>query len=972
MKFRPTPVACAAALVLMAPWLAQAQQTPAPPAPEAKPSAERSTTLETVTVTGIRASLEQALNKKRNADSHVEVVSAEDIGKMPDKNVADAVQRLPGVNISSGSTGSGGFAENDHVSIRGTSPSLTQTTINGHLVGTGDWFVLDQVGTVGRSVSYELLPSEIVSSATVIKASQADQVEGGVSGSVNLETRRPLGFKKQFTAEVAVQAIHSSLSAKTDPQMNALFNWKNEASSAGVLLHVFTESRHDRRDGQEFFGYSAIDPQNDVDGKPTNRVVIADPKLAGVLVPQGINQALFEQKRKRTGAVLDVEFKPTSALTLDANGFYSKLEASNYNRSFYAIPANNVNATDPAGKSISVIPTNYLVQNNVLVKADFPLANYQASQALMTQYQIANGLPQLPNQSVAPGVVDQIYRPGSGSETYFLDLNGKYRASDKLLLSGSVGYTHGVGKTPGDIGFEANLPNSGVAYTLHGMAPADLSFAGADPSNPAGSAPAAGWGSNITAIDSESWAKADAEWQLDSGMFESVKFGARFSQHTRQVKWPENRACNACNGVVNPPPPGTPANVAMPVWAGGTYPSNFGSGLGNNSGMPKNVWQINPGDILAWAAANDTAQGPTTEAWPFEFTLKEKVVAAYAMANLGGDKWRGNVGVRLVQTRQHALNGVIVPIDPATGFLPNPLPAGTLGFTTDSDGNFVPSNVNGAYVLDPRSHTYTDILPSANFKFDLSKDLVARFAVAKTMARADYSSLVGAITSLDDTLHTGTGGNPDLKPIRSTNYDATLEWYFAPKSLLSASVFLMDLSSYVGFGSGIQILNDNTHHVKNVAYSIDSPVNTSAKVRGLELGYQQSLGGGFGTVINYTYANGKAVDPTGGSATEVVGNSRNTYNLTGFYENDRFSARLAWSYRSSFLSGLFNSSPQHQDAVGTMAASLSYKINDRFSLTFDGLNLNNPVIKSYGSDRTQPVSLYSNGRQFYFGVRAQL
>lgn len=122
-------------------------------------------------MTGIRASLQQSLSVKRNAAANVEVITAEDVGKMPDKNVADSLQRLPGVNISSSAAGSGGFDENDRVSLRGTAPSLTQTVINGHAISSGDWFVLDQVGgAVGRSASYSLLPSEIVGQVVVRRA----------------------------------------------------------------------------------------------------------------------------------------------------------------------------------------------------------------------------------------------------------------------------------------------------------------------------------------------------------------------------------------------------------------------------------------------------------------------------------------------------------------------------------------------------------------------------------------------------------------------------------------------------------------------------------------------------------------------------------------------------------------------------------------------------------------------------------
>ena len=176
MNVKRTPIASAVAIALAgvgAMLPAHAQQAPAAPAPAASapaavaapapaPAGKPAQQLESVTITGIRASLEQSLNVKRNADTRVEVISAEDIGKMPDKNVADSLQRVPGVTISSAGANEGGFDENDRVSMRGTSPSLTQTLINGHNVASGDWFILNQTGTVGRSVSYTLLPSELV------------------------------------------------------------------------------------------------------------------------------------------------------------------------------------------------------------------------------------------------------------------------------------------------------------------------------------------------------------------------------------------------------------------------------------------------------------------------------------------------------------------------------------------------------------------------------------------------------------------------------------------------------------------------------------------------------------------------------------------------------------------------------------------------------------------------------------------
>ena len=290
-------------------------------------------------VTGIRGSVEKSLDVKRDAKAHVEVVTAEDIGKMPDKNVADSLQRLPGVTISSAGASEGGFDENDRVSMRGTNPSLTLTQINGHSVSSGDWFVLNQSDNAGRSVSYTLLPSSLVSQVVVHKTSQAKLAEGGVTGTVDIITRKPLDFAEQFTGNVAIGGVYSDLPGKTDSQFNALFNYRNAASTAGVLLQIFDENRTLRRDGVEVLGYDQI--------APGSAVALARPDLAGVWYPRMIGAALFEQTRERRGGLLEVQFKPTDNFSVDLSGFVSNLDASNYNRNYLLYNPRTINANVP-------------------------------------------------------------------------------------------------------------------------------------------------------------------------------------------------------------------------------------------------------------------------------------------------------------------------------------------------------------------------------------------------------------------------------------------------------------------------------------------------------------------------------------------------------------------------------------------------------------------------------------------------
>jgi iron complex outermembrane receptor protein len=233
------------------------------------------------------------------------------------------------------------------------------------------------------------------------------------------------------------------------------------------------------------------------------------------------------------------------------------------------------------------------------------------------------------------------------------------------------------------------------------------------------------------------------------------------------------------------------------------------------------------------------------------------------------------------------------------------------------------------------------------------------------MARPDYSALGGAV-NLTDLNWTGNGGNPNLKPIRAGTYDGSLEWYFAPQSLLSASIFYMDFSSYVDYLNGTQVFY-NQQYKEFGPYTISSPFNTTAQDKGFELAYEQPIWRGFGVQANFTHAIGSTAD-----GTPMVGTSAETYNATGYYENKLLSVRLAYTYRSHYLVGLDRSFAENQANTDSLDASVNVNINDHISLSFDALNLTNEILKYYGEITTQPRALYDNGRQYYAGVHLTL
>ncbi|WP_442783743.1 TonB-dependent receptor [Collimonas fungivorans] len=899
-----TPIASAVALLVMAAAMpAYAQQADDAASKADSKSADKGG-IEQVTISGIRGSLQKSLTQKRNADSHVEVITAEDIGKMPDKNVADSLSRVPGVTIGNAGATEGGFDEADRVSMRGTSPSLTQTLINGHNVASGDWFVLDQSGTVGRSVSYTLLPSELVGSVVVHKSSQANLVEGGVAGSVDIITRKPLEFKKQFTAEATLGAVYADLPGKTDPQISALVNWKNDANTFGILVQAFSEERHLQRQGQEILGYTQI--------APGSKIALAHPDLAGVYAPNLINSALFEQQRKRTGGLIDAQFKVSNDFSFDVNAFTSEMKAANYNRSYEFWGAQVINAG--AGQSPN---PGYTVKNNTLTSATFaPVAG--------TNY----------------GVYDQISRPDESASANFVELGTKWRASDSLTFTTKLGTSSGEGKTPTQNVAEWNVGvGAGAGYQLNGTGTAaNWNLGATNNASPAGPSTTFGWifgDQNINVKDKENWAQADGEYSADWGTLKTLQFGLRYNDHKRSSE-----------GVIGQGPTAAAQDPANFPQGYQNFPGNFGSGLG--SGFPTNVWYYSPGQLAAYNAF--TNRDPVTrEDWNSEFSVKEKNTAGYLQANLEGDRWSGNVGLRVVQTKEGVISNVAAPAT-APGAI-----------TTSAFGPFVRQHDDNSYV---------DVLPSMNLKFDLSKDVIARFAASKTMTRPDYSALAGQVSlsppAQFGSIGSGTGGNPNLKPITSNNFDASLEWYFAPRSLVSASIFNMNLTSYVGLGTVTRSYVTSTpdHPANYMAdYQLTVPVNTSGTVNGIELAYEMPLGKNFGFATNATFIN--AYDSTNGP---LVGASKRTANLTAYYEDERFNARISYNYRSAFYSGLDRSTAFYQDAVGTLAMSLGYKYSEQLSFTLDAQNLNNPTLKYYALNEDQPRAFYKNGRQFYLNA----
>ena len=866
-----------------------------------------------IVVQGIRQSLQQAIATKRESDAIIDVISATDIGRFPDKNVAESLQRLTGVTIQRE------YGEGERVSIRGIASNRNLTQLNGHAVATADWFILDQLSAT-RSFNYLMLPSEIVASVNVYKSGQASIDEGGVGGTVNVITRRPLDLDS-MEGRISLQGAYSELADSITPYASGLFSWHNEAETFGLLFSAVYQERDLRRDGIEVLGYSER--------------AIADQGGAVLEVPDLIGSALFQQTRERIGGNLTAQWRPNDNLDVTANVFHTTMEANNFNHNYMAW------VSQAMGGGIQ--PTNTTVgASGTLLAGTFAAGT-------------SNGV-----------VYDAIVRDAS-TQTSAYDIDFEYSAG-QYLFHGLVGFTEAEGATESQPFWETNAPTS-FSYDMTSGVP-QVSFGDIDPTSMADAeSMVLGWASNniIENFDEEFFAYGDVTREFASGPFENVQAGMRFSRHERDVVVTYGQTRSLLDAAGSPACGGTRCTLAT-VANGTTTPGDFLSGIGGN---PLNSYLL--ADEAAIRAVYDQLTYGTDfpdffHAGPLDsFTVTEEVLAGFVMGEFDVDRIRGNVGVRIVNTDQ-TVDGYAVGVDPATpGSYDNPF-----GRTVETTEN----------------RSYTDILPSANMVFEINEDMLLRGSASRVMARADYNQLAGAV-SLNPTLLSGGGGNPDLDPFRATAFDFGFEWYPADDTMLAVAVFYKDIGSYITNATfterqPVSITDPTDSRISDPSnncvstpssgdpdlytcdFDITRPVNgLGGTNQGIEISYQQPFANGFGFIANYTYSDAESDD-----GDPIPENSPHSYNLIGYFENEWLNARLSLNHRDEFFIGVDRNRELYHQPITTLDGSLTWYMNENYAFTLEAVNLTEETLEQYYVDEGRPARLYDNGRVVFFGVKA--
>ncbi len=938
MLLASTAVVASAIAGLIAPAGAQTAPSSAPPAAAEQPvSAQTPPTQATpsgdadsdIVVTGIRGSLRSAIAVKREANAVVDVISAEAIGKFPDRNVAESLSHIPGVSIDRR------FGEGEKVAILGTDPALNRMLLDGHALASADWGGNDNDPS-SRTFNYSLLAPELVDRLEVYKSPEPRIEEGSLGGTVIVRTRRPLELKANSIFASGGYS-YNDRSDKGNVRGSGLYSWKNDAETFGVLVAATYDKQSLTRAGVEFFGYdnAAANADGTYNSPFVNRAqdgtlslkspgatitggTIAD--LYKAASPFGINYAYFQQTRERKSVSGTVQYRPSSELTLTLNGLHINGNYDNYSQSMYTIP----------GAWTGNVLQSANISNGVVNAATFGAATSQSAQ------------------------LDTLVRK-TKLTTDNLNLFADWEGDDGAKVSFAGGWSRARGGRNPEYLFnvQTRLPFS-YAFTND---TATVNFTG-DPTNPANyftnpnnnpaqieGSPVLVGGTQLNAAqiggldysvttDRDIFGGYDATIPVSFGPFTQLMLGARVTDHVNRI---DGRGINT---YLTTSQLASQLNVPTASTPDGTFSGSGGLG---NATQYLNLSEQSVIDILA-----NAINSPLIRKIGASTRVKETVAASYAQLNFEQSGFRGNIGGRLVYTKDVSDYALTL----STAANPNPVPTPT---TTSTD--------------------YLKFLPSFNIAYEASSSLIFRGAVAKVISRPRYQDLAASISQNDTTRDAG-GGNPNLKPYESTNYELTAEFYPRPGSLLAVEAFRRDISNYIitTRTEGVTLFNSLTGRLEN-NYSVSQPINGGkAKVNGILLSGQSEIWGGFGLQANYTYQDSttSSTDASGADL-NLPYLSKHTVNVIPYFESGPFQARLSYNYRTKYFRTIGRlGSREMVAAYNQLDLSAGFNLTKQVTLSLNAQNLLDETYRQYNATPDRPTAFYKNGRTYVASLSFRL
>jgi TonB-dependent receptor len=978
---------------------------------------DKAVSLSKVTVTGYRYSIEKSLDQKREANAIVEVVTAEDVSKFPDKNVADALQRVPGVIISR----DGGEGKN--VSVRGLASDLTLTQLNGNYIATAE-----TNGEASRSFNYTLLPANMLSSAELFKTPEARIDEGGIGGTVILHTRRPLDMPSN-TGFATVEGTWSDTTHKGDPQVSGMYSWHSQDERFGFLAGLTYQRRTTRSmqattEDYQWYGddYTAH-PATDVHGQPINQDGIhywwgqsgfydqSGRYYTNFFMPTSVDFGIKDEDRKRKGVQLTGQFKPTDNLTLTGNYFRFDLQ-DNYTLNMLKIPEWNLArysgdgnwpggrmlnglAFDPSGTIVTGAQYQMIPGKTYYCSGDEAAAGGLTNTGGFGPDDCTIPTPQLTGEYHRESALSQTIDLEAELHTDFIDADFKggrtwadggpsmeLRMSAKPRRNVNGVWEPGNTYSAWDLtGTPSMTFSPGLMQNLqNGIAEVDV---GSTDSS---------WTKNSIW---QNYAQADFSKYFDSGLLDSIQFGAKYRdggahRNTGNNYWVcqgaspsyDNRFqnCDPNAGTFYPqfllPQPLTdiPGGFQASVFPAINYPAYV------------NYLNQTYGGMLTRNEDN------------FVYNVNEKIASGYFQANFKTDRLRGNIGVRVARTRQHAESTDQVNDYPdyfLDGPDGNPMPCPSAGapagYTCQSGFVLLPDSQREiqSFVVTQVDRTYTDVLPSANFAYDLTPDLVLRGAASKVIARPAYTDIAApgnlsyysAEYSNDRRVAGGTttpgwygsGSNKYLDPYKATQYDLGLEWYFQPGSVVGGDLFRKNVSNFT-----VPVVRDQNMVINGQSATVQGYSTTAGgrdgTSKGVELYAQHTFDLGLGFQVNYTYnkTNEAAIVLDGQTigASPLVGSAKNQANVTVFYETKALLLRASYNHRGEVVDGLVNGLNVYEEPYAQLDLNAAYNVTDRLTFTGSVLNATKSEQRAHLGNDTRN-RFYSNsysGRIVYMGL----
>ncbi|MYM30492.1 TonB-dependent receptor [Duganella sp. CY15W] len=976
----------------------------------------------TVVVTGYRYAIEKSLDQKRDANAIVDVVTAEDIGKFPDKNVADALQRVPGVIIDR----SGGEGKN--VSVRGLSSELTLTQLNGNYIATAE-----SNGDPTRSFNYMLMPSNMLSSAELFKTPEARIDEGGIGGTVILHTRRPLDVKSG-TGFVSAEGTWADTTKKTDGQFSGQYAWHDESNRFGVLVGYTQQKRTTRTMGastenwQWYSDNNKTHPATDVNGKPSGMNSYwwgqsgfydqSGKYYSNFMMPTSVNFDVKTEDRERKGGQLTMQLKPVRNLTLTGNYFRFDL-SQNSQTNTLKIPEWNLARYDGDGNwaggrmldGLSFDPSKTIV-TGAQYSAHAGKGYYCSEAQAKAGGQKPGGWGPDDCTIPTPQITGSYNREKALSQTFDLEAEWHGETVDAIFKGGRT-WAGGGPDLQFTLPIKPRMQNADGSWTLGNYASAwnlngtpSMTFSPELMANlqkgigeiDLGSTQSS-WTRNTT---QQKYAQADLTWHTDYKWLDSLQFGGKYRdggthRSTGNNYWAckgtdpsnyDNRYQAGCDPT---------ANKFQPQFLYSQSLDNLAGGI-NASAFPA----INYPAYIAYLGQTYGAMQTRNED-NFIFNVNEKIASAYLQANIKTDRLRGNVGLRVVRTRQHAdstdsidnysdyfynVNGAPAPClaggAPAVGA---PSGSGCIsGFTT------LPDSIahTKSFAVSSLDRTYNDVLPSFNLAYDITHDLLLRAAASKVISRPSYGDIAAPgglqyysqeyvndrrlIGGGDKQGWFGAGSNKSLEPYKANQFDIGLEWYFHRGSVLGADLFRKNVSNF-----SVPVVRDVTMNVGGQSVTVQNYSTTAGGrngvSQGVELYAQHTLSSGIGFQVNYTYnkTNQAAItleDGTNIGKSPLVGSAKNQANVTVFYETDQYLLRASYNRRGEVVDGLMNGLNVYEDPYSQVDLNVAYNFSKQLSLTASVLNVTKQETRSHLGNDTND-RFYSNGyagRIAYFGL----